>query len=109
MDGTRVTMSSDGTWLYAYIDENGRHLLPGSFDATWDTITFISDDGLCAGVEGRYDYDLTRDTLLLSLSHDECPGREIRMEYAWTRAMPRDTPAVEADKLNALSKMTSSE
>ena len=57
MDGSRVTMSPDGTWLYAYIDENGRHVLPGSFDAGWKTVTFISDAGLCAGVEGRYDYD----------------------------------------------------
>ena len=99
MDGTRVTMSPDGTWLYAYIDENGRHVHPGTFDATWNTITFITRDGLCAGVEGRYDYDLSMDTLLLTLSHDECTGRETRMEYAWTRAMSRDEPAVTAGEM----------
>ena len=109
MDGTRVTMSPDGTWLYAYIDENGRHVHPGSFDATWDTITFITQDGLCAGVEGRYDYELSMDTLRLSLSHDECPGREIRMQYAWTRAMTRDEPAVEAGTLEAITEMEPSE
>lgn len=96
MDGSRVTMSPDGSWLYAYLDENGNHVLPGSYVATWDTITFMTRDGVCAEVEGRYEYDLSMDTLLLTLSHDDCPGREARMEYAWTRAMPRDIPAVRA-------------
>ncbi len=109
MDGSRVTMSPDGTWLYAYLDEDGSHVLPGSFEATWDMITFTTWDGRCADVEGRYDYDLSMDTLMLTLSHDDCPGREIRMEYAWTRAMRRDTPAVDAGMLEAISEQERSE
>lgn len=109
MDGSRVTMSPDGSWLYAYNDQDGRHELPGSFEATWDVITFVSDDGLCIDVEGRYDYELSLDTLLLTLSHDECPNREIRMAYAWTRAMTRDLPAVRAGTFKAITEQEESE
>jgi hypothetical protein len=35
-------MSPDGTWLYAYLDEDGSHVLPGSFKATWEMITFTT-------------------------------------------------------------------
>lgn len=109
MDGARVTMSSDGTWIYASIDENGNIAHPGTFEATWDTITLRSDNGPCRGMEGRYEYDLSMDTILFTLAHDECDGRRLRMDYAWTRAMSPNIPAVKAGTLEAITEEQESE
>lgn len=103
MDGSRVHLAPDGRWTYYFTNEDGPAVQPGNFEATWKTISFHSDTGPCAEVEGRYDYELSLDTLLFTQLHDECPGREIRLEYAWTRVMRPDIPAVADGELEAIN------
>ncbi|MDG2423912.1 MAG: hypothetical protein P8M22_08030 [Phycisphaerales bacterium] len=102
MDGSRVHLEADGDWIYHFTDEAGPTTQPGSFEATWKTISFQSDVGSCSDVVGSYEYELSRDTLLFTLKKDDCPGREIRMEYAWTRMMTPDIPAVADGELEAI-------
>lgn len=103
MDGSRVHLTPDGRWTYYFTSEDGPAAQPGSFEATWKTISFNADAGNCMNIDGRYDYELSVDTLLFTLRHDECPGREIRLEYAWTRMLQPDIPAVAEGELEAIN------
>ena len=104
LDGSRVHLLPDGQWTYFFINEDGPVIRPGSFEATWKTVSFQSDEGDCAGIIGEYGYELSRDTLLFTLKKDDCPFRETRMAYAWTRMMTPDIPAVREGELEAVKE-----
>ena len=101
MDGTRVHLHADGRWELILETEDGVSRTPGTFTATWSSITISSESGPCPGVDGRYTYELSRDTLLLTEARDDCPARETRFEYAWTRMLEPAIPEVQQGELEA--------
>ena len=101
MDGSRVQLMPDGRMEFHFVDEDGPGIRPGVFDATWNTITFNTDVGPCANVQGRYRYEMDMGTLLFTLVKDDCPRREKLLELSWTRMQRPDIPRVEAGEVEA--------
>ena len=101
MDGTTMVLEADGTCTTRRDAATGPATETSTFAATWTSISFVDATGACLGEPARYDYLLSRDSLLLSRGSDDCEARRIRFDYAWTRVLESSIPAVGPGEVEA--------
>lgn len=87
MDGTLMTLKSNGDFSLEVPSVEQRKAIYGHYRVQGDKILFVNhpSTNVCVGIEGLYRFELDEDLLVFTLISDGCSARKQYMKEAWAK------------------------